>query len=149
MTSSCHASCSQRATGRGTMRQALFDSKANIENYSIIIRTAMDRHVPQPQFECRAMPSLWTRKKIDSRKILLIDLHKCRQFASTCVCVCECVCVSCSFLQVCHWIVWPASYQHLGKGVRSWYWCCFSLTSSRDLNDCSKSVLYLLQVKVA
>ena len=34
----------------------------------------------------------------------------------------------------------PALYQHLANGVRSRYWCDFSVSSSCDLNDCSKRV---------
>ena len=69
-----------------------------------------------------------------------------------CVCVCVCVLFIPVSLSLDDFGDIPASYQHLGNGVRCRYWCCFSITSSCDscdLNDCSKTVLYPLQVKVA
>ena len=107
------------------------------------------------------MPRLWIREQIDARKTPF-TIRWCTKMQTVrvevCVCVCACVrvcvCVSCSFLQKLALDDFgdiPASYQHLGKGVGSWYWCDFSVTGSCDscdLNDCSKRVLYSLQVWV-
>ena len=55
-------------------------------------------------------------------------------------CVCVCVLFIPVSLALDNFGDIPALYQHLGNGVRSRYWCDFSVSSSCDLNDCSERV---------